>query len=256
MRQGEATLQRNALFLPETARRYLLLQFAGNEVPIASISARAVFGKTTPDIRETIIPGALAEDKRVVSYTLPGRFPVIAVGFDLPQADMMAVRLLGAYDLEHRYYQYASGFIYRLEKDGVTITGEAFPLTDSCRYWKLEAMGDIPFASAPGMRVRWQPRDILFLARGKGPWTLAFGRQTAVQASAWPMLAQSDARPAKEIALLPPREPAAASSAAAPPPPAAKEEDRGWILWAVLVVAAVFLAGATLWLVRSMGKKG
>ncbi|MDR1360149.1 MAG: DUF3999 domain-containing protein [Deltaproteobacteria bacterium] len=248
-RQGEVSLERDSLSLPETAQRYLLLQFAESAVPFSSFSAKAVFDKTVHEIRESIAPGALSTDKRLVAYSLPGRFPLTAVGFDLPQADMMAVRLLGADDPSGPYFQYASGFIYRLEQDGATVAGEAFPVTDSRRYWNLQAIGDIPFAAAPGMRVYWRAGELLFLARGKGPWTLAFGRRTAVQATALPQLARSDVLPAREIAP-----PAADAGTSAPPPAAQKDEDRAWILWAVLFLAVVFLSGVTVWLVRTMKK--
>jgi hypothetical protein len=254
-KQGDVILQRDVLALPESARRYLLLRFSDSSVSVSSLSAAATFDKTTREIRESIVPGTLSENKREVAYTLPGRFPLAAVGFDLPQADMMAVRLTGADDPARPYSPYASGFIYRLEKDGATVVSEAFPVTESRRYWKLQAVGDIPFASAPGMRVYWQARELLFLARGKGPWTLAFGRQTAVQSLALPQLALSDVLPAREIAAPP-----ANVGTVAPPAnagtvaPEVKGEGREWLLWAVLVLTVVFLSGVTVWLVRSMKK--
>jgi hypothetical protein len=201
-RQGDMTLQRDTLNLPKTARRYLLLQFAASDVLMSTFSARAVFDKTTQASRETVIDGILTRDKRTVSYLLPGRFPVSALSFDLPQADMMAVRLMGGDDSNNLHNQYGSGFIYRLEKDGATVSGEVFPINYSWRYWDLRAFGDIPFAAAPQMRVHWQPWELLFLARGKAPWTLAFGRSTAVRPSNLPLLGQSDMLAATEVSLL------------------------------------------------------
>ena len=241
MRQGDVTLERDTLILPTKLERYLLLCLSDSEAPILAFAAKALFDKTTEETRETIIAGALSEDKRIVSYMLPGRFPVSAVGFDLPQADMMAVRLMGAHEPNRPYSELAKGFIYRLEKGGATLTGEPFPVHVSYHYWKLHAAGDIPFATAPGMRVYWKPRELLFLARGQGPWTLAYGRGTPVQATALPMLAQGDILPAREIAAL-----------TTPFSPPAQQMSREWILWSVLGLAAVFLTGVTLWLIRSM----
>ena len=247
-RQGDIAMERNSLALPGQTRRYLLLQFPEGDIPVFTFSGKAVFDKTTHEVRETILSGSLSENKGMVSYTLPGRFPLTAIGFDLPQADMMAVRLTGANDPERPYSQVAKGFIYRLEKGGAILTGEPFPMDRSYRHWRLQAAGDIPFAVAPGMRVYWQPRELLFLARGKGPWTLAYGRTTPVQASALPMLAQGDVQLAREIAA------STESTGATAPPAVKKEESREWLLWAVLVLAVVFLSGVTVWLVRSMKK--
>lgn len=247
-RQGEIAMERNALTLPSRTGRYLLLQFPDGDIPVASFSAKAQFDKTTYEVRESILHGSLSENKRVVSYSLPGRFPIKAVGFDLPQADMMAVRLTGANDPERPYSLVADGFIYRLEKDGAMLTGEPFPTGYSYHYWKLNAAGEIPFAMVPGMRVYWMPRELLFLARGKGPWTLAYGRAAPVQASGLPLLAHGDVKSAREIAASTP----AGDGAIQTPRDGKPEGSRAWVLWAVLVLSVVFLTGVTVWLVRSM----
>ena len=251
MCQGEITLERDSLALPDNLERYVLLQFSDSEAPVYTFSAHAVFDKTTEETRETIVAGTLQENKRVVMYELPGRFPVVSIGFDLPQTEMMAVRLMGADDLARPYSQFASGFIYRLEKDGAAITGEPFPVKASRRHWSLHAAGEIPFGAAPGMRVYWKPQDLLFLARGKGPWTLAFGRTAPVHATPLPMLDKAGVKPAREIAASAQSGPGGKLAA----PPAGETEDSGqWLLWGVLILAVAFLTGITVWLVRSMKK--
>lgn len=249
MLQKDVTLERDTLVLPKTAHRYLLLQFSDSEAPVLAFTAKASFGKTTFARQESVFAGTLSENKRVVSYEIPGRFPVTAMGFDLPQAEMMAVKLSGTDDPERPFVQYASGFIYRLDKDGSTITGEPFPIKTSRRYWNLYAAGDIPFAAVPALRLFWEPRELLFLARGKGPWTLAYGRDQGVSATASPMLDQATVVAATVIT-----EPVAAAVTDTPPaPPAKKDDDNGWVLWVVLGLAVLLLTGITVWLVKSMG---
>lgn len=252
MRQGDAILDRDTLALSGPLERYLLLRFSDSEAPVVSFSANAVFSKTTRETRETILAGTLSDDKRTVSYTLPGRFPITAIGFDTPRTEMMAVRLTGTDDPERFYTDYANGFVYRLEKDGATLTGDPFPVTKSLHHWNLRAAGGIPFATAPGMRVYWTPRELLFLARGTGPWTLAYGRATEVQTSALPLLARGDVKPAREIAV-----PVLADEEGGKlAPPAESGQRREWLLWAALGLAVCFLSGVTVWLVRSMKKEG
>lgn len=248
MMQKDVTLARDTLVLPKTAHRYLLLQLSDSEAPVFAFTAKASFGKTTLTRQESLFTGKLSENKRVVSYDIPGRFPVTAMGFDLPQTEMMAVRLLGADAPDRPFSQYASGFIYRLDKDGSAITGEPFPVKTSLRCWNLQAAGDIPFAAVPALRLFWEPRELLFLARGKGPWTLAYGRDQGVSAVASPMLDQATVVAAKIIS-----EPAAITDT--PPAPVKKDGDNGWILWAVLGLAVLFLTGIAVWLLKSMGAK-
>lgn len=248
MLQKDITLARDTLVLPKTAHRYLLLQLSDSEAPVFSFTAKASFGKTTAVRQESLFTGKLSENKKVVSYDIPGRFPVTAMGFDLPQTEMMAVKLLGADAPDRPFSQYASGFIYRLDKDGSAITGEPFPVKTSLHYWNLQAAGDIPFAAVPALRLFWQPRELLFLARGKGPWTLAYGREHGVSAVASPMLDQATVVAAKVIT-----EPVAVTDT--PPLPVKKDGDNGWVLWAVLGLAVLFLTGIAVWLLKSMGSK-
>lgn len=260
MLQNDVTLERDTLVLPKTAHRYLLLQFSDSEAPVLTFTAKASFGKTTFARQESLFAGTLSENKHVVNYEIPGRFPVTAMGFDLPQTEMMAVKLSGTDDPERPFAQYASGFIYRLDKDGSAITGEPFPIKASRRYWNLRAAGDIPFAAAPTLRIFWEPRELLFLARGKGPWTLAYGRDQGVFATASPMLDQATVVAAKVI-TDPIAEPVAGSVAvtdtAPASPPVKKDGGNDWVLWAALGLAVCFLTGITVWLMKSMGgKKG
>ncbi|CAK7043237.1 MAG: hypothetical protein DELT_02917 [Desulfovibrio sp.] len=250
MLTNDVTLVRDTLELPATAKRYLLLELSDSEAPVLAFTAKAEYGKTTASGRETLFSGTVSEDKRSVSYTVPGRFPVTAVGFDLPQPDMMAVRLMGSDDPQTVGSQFASGFIYRLDKDGSAITGEPFPVKYARRHWTLRAAGDIPFAAAPALRLFWEPREVLFLARGKGPWTLAYGREAGVRSVASPMLDQATVVAAKEISA-----PVAVTDSAPVPSGKGEQGDTGWVLWAILGVAVLFLTGITVWLLKSMGAK-
>jgi hypothetical protein len=67
------------------------------------------------------------------------------------------------------------------------------------------------------------------------------------------MLDKGSVLPAKEIASA--GQPAGSAALPEPEPQAETEEDaRQWILWGVLLMAAAFLTGITVWIVRSMRK--
>lgn len=247
VREGDIAVECNTLTIPYPADRYFLFQFADGDVPVTAFSARVSFRKTPPALKETVLRGILSEDKRTVSYTLSGRLPVKAIGFDLPQVDVRPVRLMGVDDPARPYAQVAEGLIYRIEKDGVILAGEPFAVGISRRYWQLRAAGGAAFDIAPGMHIYWEPLDLVFIASGKGPWTFAYGRAEAVQAPDVPLLGLGGVHPAREIAASFPLADEQAPLADEP----AAEKNEAWIIWAALVAGAVILAAAFIWQARS-----
>lgn len=258
---GGDTLARDSLALPRDVERYLLLRFEGAPATVSRIQGAARFDTTTPALRERIVAGSRSQDGRSIDYDLGGSFPLTAVGFDMPQPEMMATRLFSsdlspdrrarAMRADDGFRQQGRGIIYRLEKEGVTVTGAPFPVGGTDRYWKLAAVDDIPFAAPPGLRAYWLPRELTFLARGTGPWTLAFGRAWPVEASSLPLADFGAPKPAKEIAASP----AAPEQTGKQPDPVQREAYQQWVLWGVLGLAVVFLTGIALWIARTIRAK-
>ena len=74
-----------------------------------------------------------------------------------------------------------STVFYRLEQPGGDVTSAPFPVAGGeRRYWLLRVD---PRAGAPGeappLRAGWQPQEIVFAARGRAPFTLAYGNYQA-----------------------------------------------------------------------------
>ena len=253
MRQGDDLLQRDTLTLPPSMDRYLLLHFEGDAVPLSGLEAQVRFDSTQPLMRERIIPGTKAADGRSITYDIGGSFPLSSITFDMPQPEMMAVQLERRSTTNAPWRSYTRGLIYRLEKEGVTIVNDPIPVQEYTRYWRLAARDAIPFAAAPGLRAAWKPRELVFLARGKGPWTVAYGRSTPVEISSLPFDTLAAPTPAKEIAVAPP------IPTSAPAASALSLSQEG-VLWGVLGLAVLFLGGMAFWLTRSMragsGAKG
>ena len=70
---------------------------------------------------------------------------------------------------------------YRLNIGETDMRSDAFSLRpNSDRYWKLaiETEGRLNDKQLPEIRAGWAPIQLLFLAQGKGPFTLTFGNPT------------------------------------------------------------------------------
>ena len=252
-RQGDDKAERFALALPEQCDRYLLLRLEGDAPAIESVEGGAVHSKTVSRLDQKAFSGTRSADGRSITYDLGGVFPLREIGFDLPQTDMMAVRVASRSTPKEGWNFFRRGIIYRLEKDGVSIRSEPFALRRSeglARYWQLSAVGDIPFAAAPDVRAYWNPLELVFLARGQGPWTLAFGRDSAVDAPALP-LADLGAATAATVTAQPD---SPGHTAKTPFWDQGGTSGQQWMLWAVLGAAVVFLTGLAVYLFRSMSR--
>jgi hypothetical protein len=113
-----------------------------------------------------------------------GYYPVERMEVILPQPNsLVTTRLYSSIDASgNRWLQRYQGVIYSLQQSGVTIgsgpinTGHA-----PHRYWRLDVdqqSGGLG-AGQPQIKIGWHPQRLLFVARGNGPFTLAFGSAKA-----------------------------------------------------------------------------
>ncbi|MDL2317043.1 DUF3999 domain-containing protein [Desulfovibrio sp. OttesenSCG-928-A18] len=257
MTQGDTRIERLNIPLPTRPQRFLLLQISGDELPVASFTAHLRYSsEQPPPERESLVSGVLSPDKKTVLYDCGGHFPTRSASFVLPHAEIMDATLHSADSIDGPWRGAGRSTLYRMEKDGAVL--ESPPLSVSpgqgrSRYWKLVAAGDVPFAFAPDMRLHFTPHELVFLARGEGPWTLAFGRRHGVSVSAFSPEHMGGGQPARIV-----REP---DKPVLPPPlpvvEATPVEEKGleqWMLWLALGGAVLFLSGIALYLLRSMNK--
>lgn len=132
------------------------------------------------------------------------------------------------------------------------------PVSD--RQWRLQAAAGARVTAAPVLRLGYQPANVVFLDQGRAPYLLLAGNanQVADTAALEPMLAALRTRNGAQWQPAPAslgagseRAGEAAYQAALPP--------RDWknlLLWAVLVLGALIVAGFAFSLLRNHGGPG
>ena len=123
-------------------------------------------------------------------YDLGGQFPVERVRFALPQQNTIArVELLSRPD-PHRDWQFVtSSVIYRLMQQGHQVSSPDLAVaTNTNRYWLVRAdqKGGGLGSGLPRLSAGWVPQKLVFAARGKGPFQIAYG-SSKVQPAAYPI---------------------------------------------------------------------
>ncbi|MFT3761184.1 MAG: DUF3999 family protein [Pseudoxanthomonas sp.] len=249
----------------ETARRYLRL------LPLQRTGAPAL-----RSLRGEIADAAEAGDwqwqqaqanggdaKDGYLYRVQGRFPVLRLDVAMPP-NSTAAWTVSSRDADHAtassepvWQVRASGWnAWRLSEAGGQQRSAPLRLDGAIgdREWRLRADAGAALAEAPVLRLGYRPGSVVFLAQGRAPYLLVAGSANTGgdRAALAPML---DALRARNGAQW---QPAAASlgagsvragDAAYRPAPAPRDWKNA-VLWAVLVLGALAVAGFAFSLLR------
>jgi hypothetical protein len=186
---------------------------------------------------------------------LGGRFPLERLALRLPQENtIVPVRLLSRANPEDRWTPVTHSVAYRLNQNGrELVSADIVVGANSHRYWLLRvdpAAGGI--GSGPLIvKAGWTPREIVFTARGSGPFRLAYGNAKAQAGSfgidtlvpGW----RTDQEPQMAVASTGTVQKLAGEAAALP-----RADLRKWGLWSALLVAVAVLAWMVWRLTRQM----
>lgn len=245
--QGEGRIQRLEVTLPHSRYRHLALQPLGGAALPAIEALHALRRDPASPPRRLHLLDAVAssEDGRRLQYPAPGPLPVVAVEPRLEERNAV-----NGFRLEQgqgaQAYPLLQGSAWRLELEGGPLYSGPFPAVlggDG----PLTLVFEAP-ARAPRLGLWYHPERLLVLASGAPPYRLLAGSGSERSRfegteEALAMLKATQA-PGWEppLARLGPGVVAGGSAALAPPAP-----DTGgrWVLWAVLVLGAVAVAGAS-----------
>ncbi len=235
------------------AATYMRMSWPGQAQGAQVISVQALFPDELSINRQVrqwvdITGNAVDEKEPAYEYKNEAQFPVDAVNLKLPERNsLVRARVLSRNDEQSKWRYQVRNLFYTLTVDGTLI--ENNPVSVCCtadRYWRIEAgvasgMGSV----IPVLQLGWIPHELVFVARGEGPFTLAYG-SAVVGTSKQPLDAMlgvfgkekekiflKKARIENGIVLggegclLPPK----------PPVPW-----KVWILWAVLIAGVAVLS--------------
>ena len=259
-----AVLQRRDIALPVTSLRYLRLrQLDGDPLPGLQVSARRTrAGVSSPQWRRLragfVDSGRDDVDKMFVyRYRLPARLPVgridVTLGTDNGTAEVIVDAQNGAAD-NAPWTPIGRALLFRLQQNGMRIDNEDYVLTAplAARDWRLRS--PVELVPSPSVEVAYLPDRFVFLAQGRGPYSLVAGSRSARRTSlpVEEALAPLRARLGKD--WTPPVATLGARAAAAGTAAYAKQETptdwRGWLLWGFLILGAAIVGGFAVSLLR------
>jgi hypothetical protein len=187
-------------------------------------------------------------DAHAIAFALPFRTPVATLRI-VPAGDdvIVPVRILGRDDAEQPWTPVGEGVAARPTAGG---EAAAIALSGAFRTLRIEADARTPgFTAAPALRLGFARRELLFLAAGSAPFTLAVGRtgMPDVYLPAESLMTQAGGAPAAIARAAP-----ASARVALAHPGDARAQGRRWLLWVMLLLATAVLA-ALAWVLFQRG---
>lgn len=263
---GERLTRRYIEFRPVKAK-YLRIDWpaAAQGSPVVAIDAEAA-----PVRQEPVATWLVLEAQRMESeagtesfaFDTAGRFPVDRLNLELPENNsLLRATVWSRADAKLPWRQRHAGLFYRLQPGmpGSGIRNEFVPMTRTTdRYWRVDMAPDNGLGRrAPKLELGWRGDRVTFLARGSGPYTLAFGSHEAAGVE----------QPVEQLlrALEQKNQDVRPITAAVGERMVLGGEDRlqpgsrpvPWrklVLWSVLIGGVLLLAGMAVGLMRQMGK--
>jgi hypothetical protein len=240
---SERLVEQRVEFSP-TKARYWRLSWSGAAAPFVLSAILAEPARQNVDARHTPLNVAAAAAKHVpgeFEYDLGASLPVDRVNLELPDSNtVVEVEFLSrARSTDPWRSARRSGF-YRLKSEAEELRNGPVPVAlNTDRHWlvRTDPKGGGLGTAAPHLLVEWVPHEVVFVARGAGPFYLAYGSTLAESA-------------AVSLAVLPRNVSIASASLSDPevlggesrlqPLPAPYPWKTG-LLWAVLIAGAALL---------------
>jgi hypothetical protein len=232
-------------FPPDKAR-YWRLSWVGSAAPFVLTSVLAEPARQNVEAHHVNLNVSAADTKTApgeVEYDLHARLPVDRINLDLPDVNtVVEVELLSRARTTEPWHLVRRGGFYRLKSDTEELrNGPVSVALNTDRYWLLrtDPKGGGLGKVAPQLIVEWVPHEVVFVARGAGPFHIAYGSATAGATSA-----VSLAFLPKNVSITPASlsdpEPLGGEDRLRPPP--APYAWKAALLWAVLIAGAALLA--------------
>jgi len=256
---ADERIEQHEVSLPGLTARYVrLLWQVPQSAPVLSqvlVHSSATTHVPPPLVWSEPIKGTRLKPDEY-TWMLPAALAVERVQISLDQPNSLApVDLYGRYDLNGSWEPLQSGLLYRLTQNSQDAVQNELPMGgETLRQLKVQvdARGGGLGAQAPTLRVAVRPVQVVFLARGAGPYRLAIGNPNATGAQL-PLSTLMPGVDDQRLSALGVAEPAATSVIIAPPPVAVGPgfDWKRLSLWSVLVLGVLLLAGMAWSLTRA-----
>jgi len=255
---ADERVEQHEVGLPGLSARYLrLLWDSPQSAPVlTSAQLQSLRSLPLPLVWSQALAGSSVKAGEY-TWQLPMGLNVERVQVELSQPNSLApVTLSGRRESSLPWQPMSSGLLYRLTQNGQDVVQNELQLQGyTVQQLKLtvDERGGGLGTQVPTIKFAVRATQLVFLARGPGPYTLALGNATVKTANLPLSTLIPDYTPAKLSTLALPSVDGAAVASQSSTPTTAETSDTNWKkfgLWAVLLLSVLFLAAMAFSLLR------
>jgi Protein of unknown function (DUF3999) len=271
LRHAGAKLDQRRVEFSSRKPKYIRISWSGMPVGAELRALSAEPGEARVDAArqwEGVAGRSLRDKAGEYAFDTQGSFPADRVRFELPNVNTVVhLQLLSRTRGDAPWRPVSSGIAYRLRRDGIEVSSPVVAISENAdRYWLLRAdqRGGGLGSGEPKLLLGWVPNEMVWVARGSSPFTLAYGSRDA-KPSAYAIESlvpgyRRDARLNARVASTEPSPAASVKSAEADAPAVLggqrvldeRIDFKRWSLWAALVLGVAFLGWMAWRLLKQM----
>ncbi|MCD5992283.1 DUF3999 domain-containing protein [Pseudomonas sp. CDFA 602] len=247
---ADEVVEQREVGLPGQSARYLRLLWRSPHSAPTLISAHLLSADSEapmPPLTWSPPVSGTVETANEYVWQLPAGLPVERVKIDITQPNSLAPgTLYGRSDAKQPWQPVSSGLLYRLSQNSGEMIQDQLQLSGrNVQQLKLvvDDRGGGLGNEAPALSVAVQATEVVFLARGKGPFTLAVGnpQMKAANLSLATLIPDFSPQRMSSLGTAKPTTETVANMAAPVQVVAQTTDYKRLGLWAVLVLGVVFL---------------
>lgn len=184
---ADERVEQREVVLPGQSARYLRLLWKGQAAPeLTSIEVQSTSNLPLSLVWSEPLAGSVSKPGQY-NWQLPGAVNIERVRIELSRANSLApVALQGRWDSKQPWQPLSRGLLYRLTHNGQEMIQDQLPLPGgSFQQLRLDVdeRGGGLGAQAPALSFAVRATQVVFLARGEPPFTLALGNPSAKAAN-------------------------------------------------------------------------
>jgi len=181
LEQNGAVIEQRRVDLSGVRARYL--RIAGEPTTLAITGVDALSEDVVaPVVRsKRVVQGAAGAKPGEYVFDLGARVPVEMARIVLPANTVAPFSLATREDEKQPWRTFTSATFYNLTREGTTVESQpthVYPARMRYVMAQLDARSP-PLPAPPSLEVQWQPAQLVFVARGEGPFHLEFGNREA-----------------------------------------------------------------------------
>src|SRR5262249_21588683 len=186
LEHGGARLEQGRIEFGSSKPKYLRITWSDMPAGTMLGSLRAGLGGERVEAMrkwETVVGRTVPGKPGDYAFDTQGVFPADRIRLELPQVNTVAqVQIFSRSRADRDWRPVARATVYRLRRDNVEISSPDLAIGDDAeRYWllRVDQRGGGLGAGDPKLVLGWVAHEIIWVARGNPPFTLAYGSRDA-----------------------------------------------------------------------------